>query len=116
MFQNLSADGLGVLDAFADLLQEFVQTFGDHVAAIAVLEKSMPPRTRDEALNFFILAMAHERLGNREQARGWFDQGIQWRHNSGRYFVTASLRAEAAELLGILAPPRVVPAPAPPAK
>jgi tetratricopeptide (TPR) repeat protein len=64
--------------------------------------------------NFFYLAMAYWQLGDKEQARAWYDKGIQHIEKHGsrdlglhppyRDEVVPRLRAEAAELLGIKVP------------
>jgi tetratricopeptide (TPR) repeat protein len=80
---------------------------GDWQAAVEALQKS------DELLdgaqlsfNAFFLAMAHWRLGDREQARTWYDRAIAWmdQHNPGDDELKR-FRAEAAALLGVKDPP-----------
>ena len=54
------------------------------------------------AFQWFFLAMAHWRLGEKDRARQWYDRAVAWmdRHapNDGNL---RSFRAEAAELLGL---------------
>jgi serine/threonine-protein kinase len=51
---------------------------GDDQAAVATLHKAMRLRSRGDSLDWFFLALAHWRLGDRGQARKWFDQAVQW--------------------------------------
>jgi serine/threonine protein kinase/tetratricopeptide (TPR) repeat protein len=51
---------------------------GDDKAAIAALETAMSLRSGGNSFDWFFLAMAHWRLGNRDQARTWFDWAVQW--------------------------------------
>ena len=59
-------------------------------------------RDNADASDWFFLAMAHWQLGNKAEARRWYDQAIEWTdkqaptsENRGRF------RREAAELLGV---------------
>jgi hypothetical protein len=46
--------------------------------------------------------MTHGRLGEKEQGRKWYDQAVQWMEkNDPDDGGLKSMRAEAAELLGI---------------
>ena len=48
------------------------------------------------------IAMIHGRLGEKEQARKWYDQAVQWMEkNDPDDGGLKSMRAEAAELLGV---------------
>jgi serine/threonine-protein kinase len=51
---------------------------GDDRAAIAELEKAMSLRSGGDSSDWFFLAMAHWRLGDRDKARTWFDRAVQW--------------------------------------
>ena len=51
---------------------------GDDKAAIGSLETSMSMRAGGDSFDWFFLAMAHRRLGDRDQARMWFDRAVQW--------------------------------------
>jgi tetratricopeptide (TPR) repeat protein len=51
---------------------------GDDRAAIAELEKAMGMRAGGTGMDWFFLAMAHWRLGDRNQARLCFDQAVLW--------------------------------------
>jgi tetratricopeptide (TPR) repeat protein len=51
---------------------------GDWTAAIVALEKAIELRKGGDSLDWFFLAMAHWRLGHRDEARTWFDRAIEW--------------------------------------
>jgi serine/threonine-protein kinase len=51
---------------------------GDDKAAITELEVAMRLRSGGDSLDWFFLAMAHWRLGDRDKARTWFDRAVQW--------------------------------------
>jgi len=75
---------------------------GDAKVAVAALSKSVELCKGGDANDFFFLAMAHWRLGHKDQARTWYDRAVQWMDNHNpkdddlrRY------RAEAATLLGV---------------
>jgi uncharacterized protein HemY len=77
---------------------------GDYKGAVTALEKSRELHTtEDEWTNPFLLAMARWQLGDKEEARQWFDKGAQWMDESpGRSSKTMKrFRNEAAELLDV---------------
>jgi tetratricopeptide (TPR) repeat protein len=51
---------------------------GDDKAAVAELEMSMKLRAGGDSYDWFFLAMAHWRLGDRARARTWLDRAVQW--------------------------------------
>jgi serine/threonine-protein kinase len=51
---------------------------GDDKAAVAELQTAMRLKAGGESFDWFFLAMAHWRLGERDQARAWFDQAVEW--------------------------------------
>jgi serine/threonine protein kinase/tetratricopeptide (TPR) repeat protein len=51
---------------------------GDDKAAITELESAMRLRSNEASFDWFFLAMAHWRLGNRTEARKCFDQAVEW--------------------------------------
>jgi tetratricopeptide (TPR) repeat protein len=51
---------------------------GDDKGAIAALATAMSLRNGGDSFDWFFLAMAHCRLGNRDEARTWFDRAVQW--------------------------------------
>jgi serine/threonine-protein kinase len=69
---------------------------GDDKAAVAELETAMRLRAAS-SFDWFVLAMAHWRLGNHDQARTWFDRAVdKFLPNDD---VLRRLRAEAEALL-----------------
>jgi tetratricopeptide (TPR) repeat protein len=75
---------------------------GDGKAAIAALEKSMGLRKGGDSLDWFFLAMAHWQLGDKVQARKWYDQAVAWMEkNQPNHRGLRRFRAEAGVLLGI---------------
>jgi tetratricopeptide (TPR) repeat protein len=75
----------------------------DFDGAIAALHKYRELRSDDaEWSNPFFLAMAHHHLGNKEEARQWFEKGAQWMDAKNKKSETmVRFRNEAAELLGV---------------
>ena len=51
---------------------------GDDRAAVAELETAMSMQAGGNSFDWFFLAMAHSRLGDRNKARTWFDRAVQW--------------------------------------
>jgi serine/threonine protein kinase/Tfp pilus assembly protein PilF len=75
---------------------------GDWKAAIADLTKAGELRPGANGFDLFILAMAHRQLGDKEQARHFYDQAVQWTDNNRpNHEELRRFRTEAAELLGI---------------
>jgi tetratricopeptide (TPR) repeat protein len=83
---------------------------GDWKPAVAALEKSMGFRNGDdEAFNGFFLAMAHWQLGQRDQARTWYDRAAAWMEKNGpRDKELIRFRAEASALLDVVELPESV--------
>jgi tetratricopeptide (TPR) repeat protein len=70
-------------------------------AVIKALDKAMAFRGGGAA-DWFLLAMAHWRLGEKEKARQWFDQAAQWMDkNAAHNEELLRFRAEAEQLLGV---------------
>jgi tetratricopeptide (TPR) repeat protein len=71
--------------------------------SIAALEKSIELREDGgNSFQWFFLAMAHWQVGNKEQARKWYDRAAEWADKNRP--ADAQLRrfqSEAAELLGL---------------
>jgi tetratricopeptide (TPR) repeat protein len=83
---------------------------GDWKTSIAALEKSMALQTNPkggDSWQWFFLAMAHWQLGNRDEARKWYDRAERWmdqhapNNEEGRRF-----QSEAAQLLKIEEKPK----------
>jgi serine/threonine protein kinase/Flp pilus assembly protein TadD len=51
---------------------------GDDKAAVGALETSMSMRAGGDSFDWFFLAMAHRRLGDRDKAQMWFERAVQW--------------------------------------
>ena len=57
----------------------------------------------NNSFNTFFLAMAHWQLDEKDEARKWYDQAIEWMEkNEPNNEELRSIRAEAAELLGVI--------------
>ena len=75
---------------------------GDWKAAIEALAKSMELRQGGDIFDWLFLAMAHWQLGEKEEARKWFDQAVDWMEQNKQQDDDAKrFREEAAELLGV---------------
>jgi tetratricopeptide (TPR) repeat protein len=75
---------------------------GDWSAAVGALEKSMELRKGGNSFDWFFLAMAHWQLGNKDEARKWYDKAVQWTDkNQPNNEELRRFRAEAAELMGV---------------
>ena len=75
---------------------------GDWKAALAALEKSMNLRKGGDKVDWFFSAMSHQKLGEMEKARQWYDRAIRWtgrNHSSDEEI--GRFRSEAADLLGV---------------
>jgi Flp pilus assembly protein TadD len=89
---------------------------GDYKAAVAALKKSMELRQGGDSFDWFFLAMAHWQLGDKDQARKWYDQAVNamdknpWDRNRPQFDTLRRFRAEAEELMksdpGIRSPRR----------
>jgi len=74
----------------------------DWQAAVNTLNKSMELRKGGDSNDWFFLAMAHWQLRNKDEARKWYDQAVQWMDkNDPKNEELRRFRAEAAELLEI---------------
>jgi serine/threonine protein kinase/Tfp pilus assembly protein PilF len=51
---------------------------GDDKAAVAELETAMNLEAGGSSVDWFFLAMAHWRLGDRDKAQTWFDRAVKW--------------------------------------
>jgi serine/threonine-protein kinase len=71
--------------------------------AIMALEKAVQlTRPFPWPEQHFFLAMAHERAGPKDEARKWYQQGVDWMVKHGpKYPTFVRNRAEAAEVLGL---------------
>jgi len=75
---------------------------GDWKSALAALEKSMELRKGGDSIDWFFLAMCHEKLGDKEKARQWYDRATRWMDkNQANNEELRRFRAEAAQVLGL---------------
>jgi tetratricopeptide (TPR) repeat protein len=74
---------------------------GDDKAAVADLERAMSLRDGGDSFDWFFLALAHWRLGDRDKARTWFDRAVRWMDtHKPQDEELRRFRAEAEVLLG----------------
>ncbi|MBI2826222.1 MAG: protein kinase [Planctomycetia bacterium] len=73
---------------------------GQWQPAVDALQKSVALRAGGEAWDWFYLAMAHWQLGQQEEARKWFAQGVVWAKTPRTLRQVRLLYEEAAGLLG----------------
>jgi len=75
---------------------------GHWQAAVDALQKSSELKYYRVARTGFFLAMAHWQLGQKDEARQWYDKAVEWMEkNQPEDEELRRFRAEAAELLGI---------------
>jgi tetratricopeptide (TPR) repeat protein len=82
---------------------------GDFKSSIEALEKSMYLRNRGDSSDWFLLAMAHWQLGEKEKAREWCIRAILWmaqnrqwlKNDKHQYEESCRFGAEAEELLSM---------------
>jgi tetratricopeptide (TPR) repeat protein len=77
---------------------------GHWPASIEVLRKScqLAPDGNGDAFQWFLLAMAHWQIDQKDEARSWFDKANEWmQFNQSDDDHLRRVHAEAAELLGI---------------
>jgi tetratricopeptide (TPR) repeat protein len=73
-------------------------------AAIASLKKSMELMSGGNSHHWFVLSMAHWQLGNKVEARKWYDQAVIWMEkNRPKNEELRRYRAEASEMLELKA-------------
>jgi tetratricopeptide (TPR) repeat protein len=94
---------------------EFWRTLGiahhfarEEKAAVQALTRSLQLRQGGDAVDYFPLAAAHQKLGNKKEARQWYDRGVVWmaEHAHPCADELAVLRADAEAVLGIEKPPQ----------
>jgi tetratricopeptide (TPR) repeat protein len=78
---------------------------GNYAEAVKTLDKSLKAgQGQFDSFDLFFLAMAHHRLGHRQEARGCLDSAIQWMSHPGPLAAEqvkelAAFRAEAEAVL-----------------
>jgi len=82
---------------------------GEWEAAVAALEQSMALADAEdgyaESFDWFILAMAHQRLGHEAEARAWYDRAVAWMaEHTPLNGDLIRFRDEARALLGVKPP------------
>jgi tetratricopeptide (TPR) repeat protein len=79
---------------------------GDDEAAVKALTRSLELQRTGEAFDYFLLAAAHQQLGNKEEAHEWYGRGVEWMvANRSPYAAElAFLRADAEARLGVSNP------------
>jgi tetratricopeptide (TPR) repeat protein len=55
---------------------------GEGQAAVTALDRAMKLSNGGDAFDWFILALAHWQLGNKQEARRWYDRGVAWMENN----------------------------------
>ena len=71
-------------------------------------------------MDWFFLAMAHQQLGNKDEARKWYDQAVKWMEKPREKNAGPSedelrrFQVEAAEVLGVQSSPKKDSLPHPP--
>jgi Flp pilus assembly protein TadD len=75
-------------------------------AALSSFEKAnvMKLNSADDSFDAFFLAIAHHKLGHKQEARRWYERGLAWKivlKGNVEVFLDR-LQPEAAEVLGIL--------------
>ncbi|MCE9524935.1 MAG: tetratricopeptide repeat protein [Planctomycetales bacterium] len=85
---------------------------GDWKAAVAAMEKVKEHGGVGDSFELFVLAMAHWQLGNKVEARKWYDDAVKW---MDKYLPKNEelqrFRAEAEELMGVAGVVEVAPPP-----
>jgi serine/threonine protein kinase/Tfp pilus assembly protein PilF len=77
---------------------------GDDRAAVAELDQAMRLQAGGTPIDWFFLAMAHWRIGNRNLARNFFDRSVEWMStHKSQDDELRRIRAEAEAMLGVTA-------------
>jgi tetratricopeptide (TPR) repeat protein/serine/threonine protein kinase len=87
---------------------------GDWKAALEALNKCVEqsPGLGVPGSTYYFLAMTHHQLGNKEEARKWYDKaGAGMEKNQPKNEELRRFREEAAEVLGLEKPPKKAPPP-----
>jgi tetratricopeptide (TPR) repeat protein len=84
---------------------------GQEMAAVQALTRSLELRPDGDAFDYFPLAAAHQQLGNKEEARKWYDRGVAWMatHKHPYAAELSLLRADAERCLGLGNEPKPAP-------
>jgi tetratricopeptide (TPR) repeat protein len=80
---------------------------GDGKAAVAALEKALALREGGDSFDWFFLAMAWRQLGQKQEARKWYDRASAWRDRYQPWDdELLRFQGEAAAALGVPGLPR----------
>jgi len=74
---------------------------GNWQAAIDALDRSLRLSKRDSAMNAFFLAMAHWQLGQKDDARQWYDNAVRMKDHDSKNQELQRFQDEASKLLKI---------------
>jgi Flp pilus assembly protein TadD len=75
---------------------------GSWKGAVEALEKSMALSKGGDAIDWFLLAMAHWRLDRKDEARKWCERAVKWMEkNAAQNEELRRFRGEAEQVLGI---------------
>jgi serine/threonine protein kinase len=75
---------------------------GNYKEALAALQKSMDAQKGGNSFDWFFVAMAHWRLGDRDAARQWHVKAVEWMDkHAPQNAELRRFREEAEELLGV---------------
>src|SRR5262249_37875920 len=87
---------------------------GNWQEAVSALQKSMQTGSGGDSFDRILLAMACWQLGEKDQARNWYSQAVQWMEKNEQHAFTEELRHDlarflddAAQMLGIKGQPTV---------
>jgi eukaryotic-like serine/threonine-protein kinase len=67
---------------------------GDWQSAIKALEKSIELRKGGDSFDWFFLAMAHAKLGNKGEDRKWYDKAVEWMEKNKQQLEKNALQRE----------------------
>jgi len=74
---------------------------GDSEAAVKALDRAVQLSQGGDGFDWFLYAMARWQLGQKDEARQWYERAVQWMDkNQPKDEQYGRIRAEAAELLG----------------
>ena len=75
---------------------------GDWQGAVDDLRKSVEPRSGGDPMDWLFLAMAEWHLGNKDEARKWYEKSVDWmERKAAANEELTHFHAEAAGLLGV---------------
>jgi tetratricopeptide (TPR) repeat protein len=73
----------------------------DYAGAIVAIKRVKELGSPGDSYEWFLLALAHKQLGNRREAREWYEKAVEWMNkNAGHDYQLRLFRGEARELFG----------------